>query len=234
MLTLRQLKELVEAPKKGEKKPTNKSLMEGRCPVIAQKVIQSSSGRVAVTVYQNGYVVYQALNWATVFSIEEISGYHYDSVAGSGYGCKLDESYFEEADWYLRFVLYGEDRLNLNMDSRNKKHCISYTSVMEEMQFGEEIAQDKDIEEMIVQQILMESLLDTLTENQKELIQALYFECQTYQEYATTHGITSSAVNNMRRKAMNRLSASLKGDLESTKGKQVIKKCNKGVGKGLL
>ena len=98
MLTLRQLKELVDAPKRGEKKPTSKNLLEGKCPVIARKVIQSDSGKVAVTVYKNGYVVYQAFNWATVFTIEEISGYHYVSVAGNDYGCDLEEAYFEDAE----------------------------------------------------------------------------------------------------------------------------------------
>lgn len=222
MLTLRQLKELVDTPKKGEKKPTTKNLLEGKCPIIARKVIQSDSGKAAVTVYKNGYVVYQAFNWATVFSIEEISGYHYASVAGNDYGCDLEEAYFEDAEWYLRFVLYGEDRLSTNMDSRNKKHCISYTSVMEEMQFGEAVTQD--MEEKIVQQILAETLMDTLTECQKELVYALYYECQTYQEYASSHGITSSAVNNMRRKAMNRLSASLLESCKSTKKKNLRKK----------
>ena len=104
MLTLRKLKEMVESPKKGEKKPSCRSLREG-CPVVAQKIIQNEAGAVTITVYKNGYVVYQAQNRVTVFPIEDISGYRYSSVAGNGYGCDLTESYFEEAEWYLRFVL---------------------------------------------------------------------------------------------------------------------------------
>ena len=121
MLTLRKLKEMIESPKKGAKKPTPKSLREGKAPVIAQKVIKSDTDLVTITVYKNGYVVYEAMSRVTVFPIEDISGYRYSSVAGSSYGCDLDESYFEEAEWYLRFLLHGEDRLSINLDSRNQK-----------------------------------------------------------------------------------------------------------------
>ena len=152
MLTLRKLKEMVESPKKGEKKPSCKSLREGKYPVVAQKIIKNEVGVVTITVYKNGYVVYQAQNRVTVFPIEDISGYRYSSVAGNGYGCNLTESYFEEAEWYLRFVLRGEDRLSINLDSCNQKRCISLSSAMEEMQLGESVA--PDMEEMIVQQMM--------------------------------------------------------------------------------
>ena len=67
----------------------------------------------------------------------------------------MTESYFEEAEWYLRFVLRGEDRLSINLDSCNQKRCISLSSAMEEMQLGESVA--PDMEEMIVQQTLHSS-----------------------------------------------------------------------------
>ena len=221
MLTLRKLKEMVESPKKGEKKPSCRSLRE-ECPVVAQKIIQNEAGAVTITVYKNGYVVYQAQNRVTVFPIEDISGYRYSSVAGNGYGCDLTESYFEEAEWYLRFVLRGEDRLSINLDSCNQKRCISLSSAMEEMQLGESVA--PDMEEMIVQQMMTESMMDMLTDKQKELIYALYFEKQTYQEYADIHGISSAAVNNMRNKAVAKLRASLEELAESNEKKKLRKK----------
>ena len=172
--------------------------------------------------FKNGYVVYQAQNRVTVFPIEDISGYRYSSVAGNGYGCDLTESYFEEAEWYLRFVLRGEDRLSINLDSRNQKRCISLSSAMEEIQLGESTA--PDMEEMIVQQMVTESMMDMLTDKQKELIYALYFEKQTYQEYADIHGISSAAVNNMRNKAVAKLRASLEELAESNEKKKLRKK----------
>lgn len=222
MLTLRKLKEMIESPKKGAKKPTPKSLREGKAPIIAQKVIKSDTDLVTITVYKNGYVVYGAMSRVTVFPIEDISGYRYSSVAGSSYGCDLDESYFEEAEWYLRFLLHGEDRLSINLDSRNQKHCVSLSSAMEEMQLCETAAED--MEEMIIQQMMTENMMEMLTDKQKELIYALYFEKQTYQEYADIHGISSAAVNNMRNKAVAKLRASLEELAESNEKKKLRKK----------
>lgn len=222
MLTLRKLKEMIESPKKGAKKPTPKSLREGKAPIIAQKVIKSDTDLVTITVYKNGYVVYEAMSRVTVFPIEDISGYRYSSVAGSSYGCDLDESYFAEAEWYLRFLLHGEDRLSINLDSRNQKHCVSLSSAMEEMQLCETAAED--MEEMIIQQMMTENMMEMLTDKQKELIYALYFEKQTYQEYADIHGISSAAVNNMRNKAVAKLRASLEELAESNEKKKLRKK----------
>lgn len=54
MLTLRKLKEMVESPKKGEKKPSCKSLREGKYPVVVQKIIKNEVGVVTITVSING------------------------------------------------------------------------------------------------------------------------------------------------------------------------------------
>ena len=93
---------------------------------------------------------------------------------------------------------------------------------MEEMQLGESTA--PDMEEMIVQQMMTENMMDMLTDKQKELIYALYFEKQTFQEYADIHGISSAAVNNMRNKAVAKLKASLEELSESNEKKKLRKK----------
>ena len=103
---------------------------------------------------------------------------------------------------------------------------------MEEMQLGESTA--PDMEEMIVQQMMTENMMDMLTDKQKELIYALYFEKQTFQEYADIHGISSAAVNNMRNKAVAKLRAALEELSESNEKKKLrkkIKSLQKRVGK---
>ena len=72
--------------------------------------------------------------------------------------------------------------------------------------------------------VLLDYYSAMLTDKQKELIYALYFEKQTYQEYADIHGISSAAVNNRRKKALARLSASLTADSETDKKMNLRKK----------
>ena len=77
---------------------------------------------------------------------------------------------------------------------------------------------------MIIQQMMTENMMNMLTPNQRELVYALYFEHQTFQEYAEIHGISSAAVNNRRKKALARLSASLTAGSETDKKKNLRKK----------
>ena len=123
---------------------------------------------------------------------------------------------------WIPFTSMRVAAFSINLDSCNQKRCISLSSAMEEMQLGESVA--LDMEEMIVQQMMTESMMDMLTDKQKELIYALYFEKQTYQEYADIHGISSAAVNNMRNKAVAKLRASLEELAESTEKKKLRKK----------
>ena len=70
------------------------------------------------------------------------------------------------------------------------------------------------VPDALLSQMMTENMMNMLTSNQRELVYALYFEHQTFQEYAEVHGISSAAVNNRRKKALARLSASLIADSE--------------------
>ena len=59
MLTLRDLKKMIQTPEKNEKIPTDKLLKERKIPVVVSKKIGNGEGMALVTVYQNGYAMYQ-------------------------------------------------------------------------------------------------------------------------------------------------------------------------------
>lgn len=218
MLTLRELKQLVDTPLKGEKNPSFGKLQKGISPIVVQERISSDSNPVIITAYKNGYISYEIANHFTVFPITDVSAYAYSSVAGNLYGCELDASYFEDANWYLVFALYAEDRIDKNFKFQRSKHCISFTSLMEEVENGEDGFWT--MEDEIVQKEATKSMLDSLTEKQKDLICALYFDDQTYSEYAKEQGITSPAVAKVRRQAMTRMEAWLEDAKKNLEGKK--------------
>ena len=59
MLTLRELKKMIQTPEKNEKIPTDKLLKERKIPVVASKKIGNGERMALVAVYQNGYAMYQ-------------------------------------------------------------------------------------------------------------------------------------------------------------------------------
>ncbi len=152
MLTLRTLKELIDTPKRGEKLPTPKQLRTGESPVVAHKTTGAGVNEGHIIVYQSGYAVYGIGNRVTVFPVNLELGYGYSSVIEEKhkeeekyntwnpetglrekkYFCEIEESFFEEEEWYLRLMLIGEDRLAHNISSRDRGRCISYSGISED------------------------------------------------------------------------------------------------------
>lgn len=84
MITLKELKKIINTTKKGEKTPTAKYLrdkeMSGEEQVVVHKKIENENCEIHITVYQSGYVIYSVDNRATVFSVNIEQGYRYSSA----------------------------------------------------------------------------------------------------------------------------------------------------------
>ena len=109
MLTLRELKKMIQTPEKNEKIPTDKLLKERKIPVVASKKIGNGERLALVAVYQNGYAMYQTAGRVTVFPVSSCR-YEYESVM-NGKTVRMEESFFDEKEWYLSLLMIGEDRI---------------------------------------------------------------------------------------------------------------------------
>ena len=125
MLTLRELKKMIQTPEKNEKIPTDKLLKERKIPVVASKKIGNGERMALVAVYQNGYAMYQTAGRVTVFPVSSCR-YEYESVM-NGKTVRMEESFFDEKEWYLSLLMIGEDRIVSNSLSRDRNHkCFSF------------------------------------------------------------------------------------------------------------
>ena len=77
-VTLRELRTQISATSEG-KLPTFKQLMEMKSAVVAQKVVNTA----LLTVYQNGYAVYEADGARTVMAVDSCKEYTYDFDNGT-------------------------------------------------------------------------------------------------------------------------------------------------------
>ena len=107
MLTLRDLKKMIQTPEKNEKIPTDRLLKEKKIPVVVSKKIGNGEGMALVTVFQNGYAMYQTAGRVTVFPVSSCR-YEYESVM-NGKTVRMEESFFDEKEWYLSCLLYTSD-----------------------------------------------------------------------------------------------------------------------------
>lgn len=106
MLTLKKVKEPVEAPVHTKRVPSPKVLLEEGLILMRKEFDHGSH----LTVYQSGYVLFSAGKRNTVFHIHDCCGdYSYDAAAGRG--DVIREEYFENCEWHIRALFEGERKM---------------------------------------------------------------------------------------------------------------------------
>ena len=195
MLTLQELKQIVDVPYPGMKIPTAKKLKEYGT-VIAKK---SMGCETEILAFQNGYALYQVSRFTTVFPICFCGEYQYNAEQAD---C-ISEEFFNQREWYIRLVLEGEDRLSRNQESKEQGWTISYSDVSEE--WGMLQTEEKSPLEMLVGRESVNEIFEVLTELQKRVFYGCFFHQKTQNELSKELGISPSAVSRTLSRAMNRM-----------------------------
>lgn len=186
MLTLQELKKISDIPGCEAKIPTAKQLRESKMAIVQERLGLDSK----ISVYQNGYVVYQVGKHSTVFPLHSCRDYFY--MADRKAVC-LSEQFFGNKVWYLRLVLEGEDRLNRNHEEKERNWNISYSAISEDW-FAMENLTESVLEQLEKQETVAEILQD-LSERQKYIIQKYYLQEETQEQISNELGISQQAVS---------------------------------------
>ena len=186
MLTLQELKRIVDVPDFGVKLPTAKQLRTSRS-VIAQERLGLDS---EISAYQSGYVLYQVEKYFTVFLLHSCRDYLY---LADGKTVILPEQFFENREWYLRLVLEGEDRLNRNHEEKERSWNVSYSAVSEDWLAMENLTES--MLEHLTRQETVAEILGILSARQKYVIQKYYLQGETQEQISKELGISQQAVS---------------------------------------
>ncbi len=197
MLTLRELRNMVEVAEVEGRVPSVKALLESDIPIAVKETLGEQA---EISVYQNGLVLYRVGNRATVFPLHTCTEYIYES--GEEIFANINERFFDNENWYIRLILEGEDRLAKNQEVRNGKKTISYSAVAEDWDvLGEE---DTTLAGMILCETMEEALLP-LTENQRYVLKRHYLDGITQRIIEKELGVSNQAVSDMIRKAIRKV-----------------------------
>lgn len=188
MLTLQELKRIVDVPGFGVRLPTPKQLRTSRL-VIAQERLGLDS---EISAYQSGYGLYQVGKHFTVFPLHSCGDYLY---LADGKTVILPERFFENREWYLRLVLEGEDRLNRNHEEKERSWNISYSAISENWMAMEN--RTESMLEHLTKQETVAEILEILSARQKYVIQKYYLQEETQEQISKELGISQQAVSAM-------------------------------------
>lgn len=161
-------------------------------------VSKSIATNVKISVYQNGYALYEISGLATVFPIWDCQNYRYEMEEN-----EISEQWFEKEAWYLRLILEGEDRINRNLETRQQRKSISYSAVSEE--WGVLDSLEATVLETAIRKETIQELLGLLTERQKEVVFEYFWEQKSQSEIAEKLGVSHAAVSKILTRAVTRL-----------------------------
>ncbi len=193
MLTLWQLQRIVEKPEEGERIPTAKYLKEGGAPIISKRLDQDTQ----ITVYSNGYVLYQVYRHTTVYPLHSCGDYLYLS---DNSGVHMSKSFFEKEPWYIRLVLEGEDRMSKNQNKQEQSRLISYSPISEEWKAVED--KRTPVLEVLVRQEMVREMMCVLTKKQRVVLQAFFLQEKTQGQIAKEQNISRTDVSSLIFKAI--------------------------------
>lgn len=167
MLTLKKVKELVEAPSHAKRTPSPKMLFEEGIVLLRREFDQGSH----LTVYNSGYVLFSAGKRNTVFHIHDCQGdYAYDAAEGKG--DVIEEEYFENCEWHIRALFEGERKMEDNQakceDAGRSNVCVSYHALSED--WSEVADRTINMLEKIIENEAVHAMLAVLTDKQRDLM----------------------------------------------------------------
>lgn len=148
----------------------------------------------SLSVYPGGYAVYSNGSGTTVVSICECGEYTYRFHDGEDDLPTESRLLLDGEDWSVVVALKGEEQIEANLMNRkgDRKGSRQYVEDWEHIRVEEEAP---DVLDAIIQRDMLSELLDCLTERQREVITAYFFDGLTQQQIADKLGIAKQSVN---------------------------------------
>lgn len=205
MLTLKELKKMVKPVEEREKIPCVSVLKESGAEIVVRELIGADT---AITVYDNGYVLYQEGNRSTVFPLHTCGDYGYESLTGQVQ--TLEKSFFDNENWYVRLIIEAGDLLERNQEKRKSNHHVcSYSAYSESWKAIADPA--GDILESLIQQENLWELMGCLTEKQRTVVRLYYIENRKQKDISQMLGISQQSVHTILKRALGSMRKKLDG-----------------------
>ena len=183
-MTLKELQKQIERTG-GKDLPTAAWLRAGNSPLAVSREI-TKSGKLSVFV--NGFALYETEDGSTVFRVDYCGGYTY---FGANTEDTLSEEFFADTDWWVRLVMEGEDRLTHNRKARieNYESFFGYDDTAISSLCTESVHDD------FMRQELVELAFSLMTERQRNVAQLYYLDGYGIKEIAKIYSISFQAVS---------------------------------------
>ena len=205
-MTLQELFACTPQAEKVKRVPSVTKLIREATPIVSDVMDESNM----ITVYDNGYVMYQKDQWTTVFPLHECTDYVYE-VNEKRLVVPLSE--FLEQPWQVRVLMEGYDRMAHNCARRKEGRAISIDIdnnepgwiELSDMGAGDALRILIEKENQQEEKELLYRNLAKLTDHQREILILCVVQGKTRVEVAEIFGTTHQAITDSLKKSICRL-----------------------------
>lgn len=208
-MTLRELMNSVDRAPSVEIVPSVVRMMKEGSPVAASKKMGQG---LEITVFKNGYVIYQDDEYMTVFPLHICRDYVEKDVMDGEHLIPFEV--FADQPWQVRVFMEGDQRIVHNRNSRRfYAREISYEGMIDDL--GEDTVEDKwgrdPLSRMVEDFIrneeteILQRNLDRLTEKQLFILMQCVVKGRLHSDVARELGTTRMNVSNILRKSIRKL-----------------------------
>ncbi|MCI6767636.1 sigma-70 family RNA polymerase sigma factor [Porcincola intestinalis] len=202
-MTLQELLENIPAAEKGKRVPSVVKLAKESVPFVTDTIDADTS----VTVYSNGYVLYQKNQWVTVFPLHGCTDYVYKDPNVKSF---IPFEEFMDQPWQVRVLMEGYDRMEHNCERRKEGRAVSIDIdnneaghiELSDMGAGDALRILVERESKREEEELLHENLERLTKRQREVLILCAGEGKTSLEAAKLLGISRQAVSENLRKSL--------------------------------
>ena len=174
-----------------------KELLNTGAEIVVKEIIEDG---VEISVYDNGYVLYEEGRHRTVFRLHECKDYDYSAVDGRTDAFGAD--FFENENWYILPLMVGMDRVE---DSRRRilsNHKVISIDIEENDFFSIKARCVPDMTEKVLWNEMMSEISDLLNERQRYAVIAYYCEGASQAEIARNLEISQQAASGLIQRAL--------------------------------
>lgn len=205
-MTLQEVFNQIPAAAWSKRVPSVIKLAEEGTPVLTDAMDKDTS----VTIYSNGYVVYQCGDRATVFPLHECRDYVYVTVEETNV---IPFSTFADQPWQVRVFMEGKDRLVHNHNNRKEGRTVSLDAsdhsdcweAMSDMGSGDPLRILAEREKMREEAEMIRKNFAKLIKRQREILILCVVQGKTHVEAAMELGTTRQAVSDNLKRSICRL-----------------------------
>ena len=205
-MTLQELFASTPKAEKVKRVPSVAKLVKDASPVVSDVMDESN----VITVYDNGYVLYQMDQWTTVFPLHECTDYVYEDNEKR---LVVPLSEFLDQPWQVRVLMEGYDRMMHNCARRKEGRAVSIDInnnepgwiELSDMGAGDALRILIERESRQEEKDLLYRNLSKLTDHQREVLKLCMVQGKTRMEVAKLYGTSHQAITDCLKKSICRL-----------------------------